>query len=942
MKRYFKRIFAGALLLIGTSGNPVAAQNKDAQKNAITLPFDTAVHKGTLSNGFTYYLRRNLEPANRATFYLVSKAGSILEEDNERGLAHFVEHMAFNGTKNYPKHNLVDYLQKTGVKFGADLNAYTSFDETVYQLPIPTTDPKVVKSGLQIMRDWAQDVLMENDEIEAERGVILEEKRLRKGVGARVQEITFPILMNHSRYADRLPIGTDEVLKNFKPETIRGFYKKWYRPNLQALIVVGDIDVKEMEKMIKENFSDLINHPGSPERTAYSIALENKNNFIAITDAEIPSTSLQLLVKFPSSVLQTEEDIRNSMIKTFFNGILSLRLSELSKQDDPPFLGANVGFGNLSAGLDAIVLNVGTKPGLLEKGFKAVLTEIERVRQTGFTQTELDRVKQSFINGQEYRHKEKDKTPSASYVQQYVQVFLKDQANPGADFIYNFYKEHLAGIKLEEVNALIRQYDFNANRDIILTAPETEKGKLPNEAAILSWIKEIQQSSLTAYQDEDYNKPLISKLPSKGQIVKETKDAKIGITKWVLSNGVKVILKPTDFKNDQILMSSFSPGGTSLYPDSDYQSAINAAGIVGASGIGEYDSKALPKILSGKLVSVSPYIGEKFEGINGQSNVKDLPTALEIVYLYFTSPRLEDGIIKGLLGNAKSNIVNRYNSPGNVFGDTITAVLGNYHFRRAAPSLESINQIVPQRSLEIFKERFSDASDFTFVFTGSFQIDSIRPLVEQYLATLPSTHRKEKGKDLDIQIPGGEITKTVYKGKEQKASVQMVLSGKYKYNESNHWNMKALQEILKIKLTERLREKEGGVYTSNVSISYNKFPKPRYTVSISFGCAPENVDKLIKATQEEMELIIKNGPGTTDLEKYKAEEKLAIELALKTNPYWHNNLFSRFENQENPENILKILDEVNRITEKSVQSTAKKYLDTKNIIKFILLPEGKE
>lgn len=941
MKMYFKRILVVAAFIIGASASPALSQNKADQDKGILLPSDSVVHVGTLPNGFKYYLRRNMEPAKRATFYLVSKAGSILEEDNERGLAHFVEHMAFNGTKNYPKHALVDYLQKTGVKFGADLNAYTSFDETVYQLPIPTEDPNVVKNGLQIMRDWAQDVLMEDDEIAAERGVILEEKRLRKGVGARIQEIIFPILMNHSRYADRLPIGTDEVLKDFKPETIRQFYTKWYRPDLQALIVVGDIDVNTMEKMIKEKFADLDNKSNAPKRTNYTIPLSNKNNFISITDPEVPSTSLQLLIKFPSTTMKTENDIRNSMIKTFFNGILSLRLEELSKQDNPPFLGTNIGFGTLSADLDAMFLNVGTKPGELERGFKAALTELERVRQNGFTQTELDRVKQSFINGQEYSHKEQDKTPSAAYVQQYVQVFLKGQANPSADFVYEFYKNNIDGIKLGEVNSLINQFDFKNNRDIILTAPETEKGKLPNEETILGWIKNVQESAITAYQDADYNKPLITNLPAKGKIVKETINDKVGITKWVLSNGVKVVLKPTNFKNDQIILSSFSPGGTSLYGDSDYQSAINAAGIISASGLGEFDSKELPKVLSGKIASVAPYIGERFEGISGESNVKDLPTALQLIYLYFTSPRLDDAVIKGILGNAKSSIANRYNSPGNVFADTINAVLGNYNFRSRPPTLEAINDINPGRSLEIFKERFSDASDFTFVFTGSFNIDSMRPLMEQYLATLPVTHRKEAGKDLGITIPVGEITKTVYKGKEEKATVQLVLSGNYKFSEASNWNMKALEEILKIKLIDRLREKEGGVYSSDVSISYEKFPKQRYTVSISFGCAPENVDKLVKATREEMESIINNGPGKTDLEKYKAEEKLSIELQLKTNNYWQYNIVSRFENNEDPDEILKDIDYLNKVTEKTVKAAAQKYFSTKNIIKFVLLPEVK-
>lgn len=938
MKFDFKiSVITIGLLLVVLSKRTIAQQ---VQASPL-LPFDKEVKVGKLSNGFSYYIRRNVEPLNRAVFYLVNKVGSILEEENELGLAHFVEHMAFNGTKHYPKNELVSYLQKMGVKFGADLNAYTSFDETVYQLPIPSDHPEHITSAMQIMRDWAQDLNMEDDQIQAERGVILEEKRLRKGVNQRIQDITLPVLLNQSRYSRRLPIGTDEVLTSFKPATIKEFYKKWYRPELQALIVVGDIDVQEIEKQIKAKFSDLSKPKNAPEREVYEVPLAGKNSFTVITDQEIPNLSLQVLIKQSGTEYKTEADIRNSMLRMLFNSMLTTRLNELSKQENPPFLASSAGFSSIMAGLDAASLSATTKPNELEKGFKAVLTELERVRQHGFTQSEMDRIKETFINGQDYQYKEKDKISSNTYVKEYVQVFLKDNASPGIDYLYNFYKTHIGPIKLEEVNAFVAAYDFGSNRDMIITAPESDRAGLPTEATVLNWITEVQGKRHEAYKDEDYGNSLIESLPAKGKIVKETYHKDIDLTEWQLSNGVKVFLKPTDFKHDQIVFNSFSPGGNSLYPDSDFQSAINAPGIVAGSGIGKYDAKTLPKVLSGKILRVEPFISERNEGLNGQSSIKDLETTFQLIYLYFTAPRLDDGVIKGALNNAKTNILNRYNSPENVFADTANAILGNYHFRRSPLTLEKINEINPTRSLAIFKERFADASDFTFVFTGSLNVDSIKQLAEQYLAALPVMHRKEKAKDLGIRIPEGKITKTIYKGKEQKASVQLVLTGKYQYTESNHWNMKALQEILKIKLTERLREKEGGVYTSNVSINYGKFPKPSYSVSVSFGCAPENVEKLIQATQEEMKSLIQNGPGSVDLEKYKAEENRAIELAMKTNNYWHNNLVNRIQNNENPSEILNITKTINAITEKSVQTVAKEYLDTKNVIRFVLLPEAK-
>ncbi|MBL1408240.1 insulinase family protein [Sphingobacterium sp. C459-1T] len=906
------------------------------------LPFDKEVIVGKLPNGFTYYIRKNVEPANRAVFYLVNKVGSILEEENELGLAHFLEHMAFNGTKHYPKNELVSYLQKMGVKFGADLNAYTGFDETVYQLPIPSDKPENISSAIQIMRDWAQDIAMEEDEIEAERGVILEEKRLRKGVQDRVQNLTLPILLNHSRYAKRFPIGTEEVLTTFKPEVIQGFYEKWYRPDLQALIVVGDIDVQDIEQQIKAKFSDLVAPKEAPERSTYTVSLTDKNSFTEITDPEIGGTSLQLVIKQPGTEFKTETDIRNYLVTTLFNSMLNARITEVGKQENPPFMNGQAGFGNLMAGLSAINLVVATKPNELEKGFKAVLTEVERVRQSGFTQTEMDRIKQSFINEQDHSYGERYKTQSATYAKEYVQVFLKDKASPGIDYLYNYYKKNISNISLEEVNALISKFDFSVNRDIFIVAPEREKDNLPKEDTVLAWISDIQQENLTTYEDGDYSGSMVENLPVAGKVIKETIRKEVGITEWQLSNGVKVILKPTDFKHDQIIFSSYSPGGTSLYPDSDFHSAINAPSIVAGSGIGKYDSKTLPKVLSGKLSKVTPYISDRYEGINGISSIKDLETTMQLIYLYFTESRLDDAVIKGALGNAKSSILNRYNNPENVFADTVQAIMGNYHYRNLPPSLEKINQINPERSLEIFKDRFADASDFTFVFTGSLNVDSLKPLIEQYLGALPSINRKEQGKDLGIRIPEGQIEKTIYKGKEHKANVRLVLSGKYKYNEANHWNMKALQEILNIKLIERLREKEGGVYTSGVNIKYDNFPKPNYLVSISFGCAPENVDKLIQATKDEMEQLIKNGPTAVDIEKFKAEESRAIELAIKSNEYWHGNLVKRYQNNENPAEILKNMKHVKNITVKSVQKVAKDYLNTNNVIQFVLLPEELE
>ncbi|MGX5688297.1 M16 family metallopeptidase [Arcticibacter tournemirensis] len=909
--------------------------------NSEVLPLDTAIKVGKLKNGFTYYIRRNTEPKERVQLYLATKAGSILENEQQLGLAHFMEHMSFNGTKNFPKNELVNYLQKSGVRFGADLNAYTSFDETVYQLPLPTDDPELFKNGMQIMRDWAQDALLDPSEIDKERGVILEEKRLGKGAQERMQNKYLPMLFNNSRYAKRLPIGTEEVLKNFKPEAIRQFYKDWYRPDLQALIVVGDVNVAQVEKMIISLFSDLKNPVKPLPRTKYTIPLLNKNQFIAVTDKEMPYTVAQVMVKHPAADLKTTGDMRNSIVRTLYNLMISARFSELMKQANPPFLQGGSSIGDFMAGLDVASAFVVAKPGELESGFKAVYTEIERARNFGFVATELERAKQSYMTSMEAAYKEKDKTSSENYVQEYLRLFLQEEASPGIDYEYNFAKNTIGGISLEEVNGLTAKYLTDVNRDVIIMAPEKETATLPVEATVNAWIQSVKQSNITAYSDQVSDKPLLAVKPTAGKVVSEKKIGAIGVTELTLSNGVKVVLKPTDFKNDEILINAFSPGGTSLYSDADYQSASSASSLVARSGISEFNSIQLPKLLTGKRVSVTPYISERAEGISAFSAPKDLETAFQLVYLYFTQPRKDEEIFKSVIQQQKGALANRENDPNSVFSDTISAVLGNYNIRRTGPTLSKIEQIDLEKAYSIYKDRFADASDFTFTFVGSFKDQEIRPLLEQYLGALPSSKRKEEAKDLGIYPPAGEITKNVYKGQEDKATVRLIFSGDYKYSDENNNRLDALAEVLQIKLIERLREEESGVYSPGAGASYSKNPRNRYSVTVAFGCAPANVDKLVNATLDEINKIKQNGALAGDIEKYVAEERRTTETQLKQNGFWAGYLTSNYQLNEDPLKILTYLDSLKKITPESLKTAANEYLSGSNLIKFVLLPEKK-
>ncbi len=914
---------------------------KGSKKALAEIPLDAQVKTGKLSNGFTYYIRKNTEPKNRATLYLAIKAGSILENDDQQGLAHFMEHMSFNGTKNYPKNALVNYLQKAGVRFGADLNAYTSFDETVYQLPIPTDDPEVFKNGMQIMRDWAQDATLDVEEIEKERGVVIEEKRLGKGAAQRMQQQYLPMLFNNSRYSDRLPIGTEEVLKNFKPETIKQFYADWYRPDLQALIVVGDIDVAQVEELIKTKFSDLKKPVKARKRTNYSIPLTGKNQFITVTDKEFPVTVTQVIIKHPESIIRSDVDYRTSTMRSLFNRMMQSRFSELTKQANPPFLQAGASVSGFLAGLDAFNLFLVAKPGELEKGFKAAFTEAERIKKFGFTESELARAKQSYLIQMESALKEKDKTSSDAFVNEYLRHFLKAEAAPGIDYEYKLASTQVPGISLNEVNALAKQLIADTNRDIILMGPEKDKDKLPAEATVNAWVESVAKSDIQAYVDQVSDKPLLAAKPKAGTITSENKIVELGVTEITFSNGVKAILKPTEFKNDEISFSAYSPGGTSLYSDADYQSASNAASIVRSSGLGEFNALQLPKLLNGKKVSVSPYIAERSEGISGFTSPKDLETALQLNYLYFTQPRKDAEIFKGFITQQKGGLENRENDPNSVFADTVSAVLGNYNYRRTGPSLAKVEQINLDRAFEIYKERFADAGDFTFVFVGSFDVEKIKPLLAQYLGGLPAAGRKEEAKDLGINIPAGKIQKTVYKGTEPKSTVRLVLSGDFDYSLENVNQLEALGEILQIKLIERLREAEGGVYSPGAFVNYSKYPTPRYTYAIAFGCGPENVEKLIAASMDEINKIKQSGPQAVDLEKFIAEERRSTEVQMKENTYWLGYLSQQYQNNEDPKMVLTYLESLKKLNPEGLKAAANQYLNGANFIRLVLEPEKK-
>lgn len=911
-----------------------------AGKTGAPLPLDTAVRTGRLANGFRYFIRHNTTPEKRVVLYLVCKAGSILETEEQRGMAHFIEHMSFNGTTHFPKNALVDYLQKSGVRFGADLNAHTSFDETVYQLPLPSDNKTLLQNGLQIMCDWAQEATLDATEIEKERGVILEEARLNKGAQNRMRDQFLPVMMNHSRYAERMPIGKDSVLKYGKPETFRQFYHDWYRPNLQALIVVGDVDVKQIEAEVKKLFGNLANPKPEKPRVNYTIPLTGKNQFLAITDAEMTATTAEISIKLPGVQLRSEGDYRNAVMQQLLNQMLGHRFNEVGKQASPPFLSGGAGVQDFLNQLQLFAVNVSVDKGGLQKGISAAWREIERAKRFGFTETELQRAKQDYLGGMAAAWREKSKTNSEQYVKEYMQYFLHDIAAPGIDKEYQMTKELLPVITVADINALMQGLVKDTDRDIILKAPDSERGSLPAEATVTGWLQAVQQESLEAYKDAAVTKPLLAAEPVTGKIVSVRQLPEVGVTEYTLSNGVKVALKPTAFQKDEIGFAGFAAGGTSLYSDADYQSASGAAGIVSLSGVGEYSNTDLGKLLAGKQLTVSPFISERGQGINGRATPEDLETALQLVYLYSTAPRKDEALFQNLIARTQAGLANRSNDPNSVFGDTIAAVMGNYNIRRTGPTPEKLTQVNLERALAIYKELFADASGFTYLFVGNIDTAAIKPLLEKYLGGLPATYKQAAAKDLGIPIPKGVIEKNVYKGQEDKATVQLFFSGDYTWNETTNSELLALSKVLGIRLLERLREEEGGVYSPSAKVSMNKYPQAGYVFSVAFGCAPANADKLIASVQDELKKLREAGPAQVNLDKYKAEARTAITSSLQNNGFWMSYLSSQYQNQEPLTTVLAQQQLLDKMTVQSLQQAAAKYLTEKNFIRLVLLPEA--
>ncbi|MBQ8336220.1 MAG: insulinase family protein [Bacteroidaceae bacterium] len=917
-----------------------AATAKDDNK---LLPVDKSIRIGKLKNGLTYYIRHNDNPDNLVNFYIAQKVGSIQEEEHQRGLAHFLEHMCFNGTDHFPGKALINYLEGIGVKFGADLNAYTSIDETVYNIDnVPVGIEGVIDSCLWILRDWADGLTLAHEEIDKERGVIHEEWRGRNSAMMRMQERMLEDIFPGNKYGKRLPIGTMEVVDNFPYQALRDYYEKWYRPDLQAVVVVGDIDVNEVEKKIKKIFKGIKKPKNPAERVYYPVEDNAEMIFSQQTDKEQQNYVLQLMYKHddaPREMHNTKGYIRANSIRSIALSMLNTRFGEIITRDNPPYLQAGVGYNDFGTAQTKKAFTVGVtcKVEQIMQAIPMVYTEVERARRFGFTQSELDRVKEGMFSELESWYAERDKRTSGYYVNNCVRHFLdaSDMMSPEDD--YKFTKELIESITLDEINAVLPALHREDNRVAVSYAPEKEDVVYPGKEDIEMLLNAIANArNITPYEDNAVDAPLLENIPAGGKVV-STEEGKWGSTIWTLSNGIKVVLKPTDFQADQITLAGYKNGGTNRYPDSERINFSMLGSLSGIGGFGAFDATQLGKKLAGSTASANVGSSSLYDIINASCSPKDVETMFQLMYLKYTSPRKDIKAFESLTNRMRNNLKDRNLNPNTAMSDTILLALYNNHPRVMPILAEDVDKIDYDRVLELYKDRTSDATGYMFFIVGNIDLEAIKPYVEQYIGALPCNGRVEEIVDTNVDIRKGVYRNNFKNKMENPTGTETIFySGSIDPTLKNRLTMSFLDQILSIVYTEEVREKEGGTYGVGVRGGISRKPRGEFSLTVNFNMAPERREELAQIIVREFEKLAKEGPAEEHVEKTRNYILKTYEEGQKKNGAWLNWLYSYyFEGEDNHDGYAEV---VNSITKEDIRKLAEYIIAQGNFIEVSMVP----
>jgi zinc protease len=906
------------------------------------VPLDPEVRHGVLENGMTYYIRHNQEPKERASFYIVQNVGALLEEDHQNGLAHFLEHMAFNGTEHFEGKGILNTLERHGVAFGRNINAYTSFDETVYNISdVPVNRPGLLDTCLLILRDWSNHLLLTDEEIDLERGVITEEWRTRRNSNFRMREQWFPVLFKDSKYAVRDVIGDTTVIKYHDPEVLRKFYHDWYRTDLQAIIMVGDFDVVDMEEKVKALFSTIPAVDNPIERPFFPIPYHKGTRFVVATDPEATQAQLTMYTLFENYDMKdkTLQNLRDGYVRSLYNSMSGMRIQELLQKGEPPFINGFSQVGGFVRGYDAYNLGAVAKPNSQAEALEAILIETERIRRHGFAESELERAKANYLTNLESRYKQRDKIRNDAFARQLSGHYLVKSPVPGIEFEYDFANSVMSGISTLEVSGMAKVWLKPENRTLVITGPSEGEVFLTEEEA-MAIIAKVENMDIPPYEDGLSGASLIDNELKGAQIVKTIVLEDFNAVEWTLSNNVKVVYRHADYEKDNVSLSAYSPGGTSLWGDEYVPSMGMMNDFIASYGVGEFDAIALQKLLAGKRVNVRPVVSGQSEGFNGSAAPRDFETLMQLVYLYFEHPRFDQEAHDALMSRYKAYISNMQNEPRKIMSDSLSRILHNYHPRVRLMDLQYLEDVKFEHVKKIYQDRIKDAGDFTFFIVGNIEEEIVKPMVEKYLGSLTYTGRTETWKDLGIRPPSGTTEKRIPVPLETpKANVNIYCINDVKYNAHNNMVMRVVHGILNLRYIETIREEEGGTYGVGVGWSHSKEPVEEGRFTMTFDTDPEKADYLKAIVYREIYKILENGPTPDDFEKTIQNILKDREQARNHNNFWLNALSGYYIQGINFADPSNYEDLIKGLTVADIRYFAREFFTDGNTIEVVFLPK---
>jgi zinc protease len=924
------------------AGRETSAASVASYRLAGMMPVDPEVSTGTLANGLRYYVRPNPRPARRVELRLVVKAGSVLEDPDQQGLAHFVEHMQFEGTENFPKDGINAFLASLGLGIGPDANAETSYDDTQYTLRVPSDVPGALDRALLVLRDWTHAATFDAEAIERQRGIVLSEWRLHLGAQERTRDKIRRTQLAGSRYASRPPIGDPDVLQKAQRAQLLRFYRDWYRPDLMAVIVVGDVDRERTVAMIKTQFSSLTNPAPKRPRPAFDVPEHVGTKYTVVTDKETTAAALAISNLRPARPQDTVGGYRQIMLDQLFGDMIDARLDELDQRANPPFLAVGAGrrLFETPRTKDEVLLQAVVPLDGVARGLDTLISEIQRVARFGFTATELTRAKQAMMLSYERSVTESPDRESTSRADEYTRNFLQHEALPTIWQELAFHRRFIDGITLAEMNALAAQWFPEQNRHVIVTAPETGVA-LPDEAQLAAVVKTAMARRVDRYVDIAADQPLMPSRPARGSIAKTTSYAEAGITEWKLSNGVTVLLKPTKLKEDQILFRALAPGGTSVASDADLASARAASYVIPASGLGRFSEPTLDRILSGKAVAVSPFIGEVQEGLSGGSTPQDLETMFQLIHLRFTEPRVDPMAFAAVSSQIRGLLANRAASPEIVFRQTLDAALSGDHPRRAPETQATVAQWDLGKAAAFYKSRFADASRFTFVFVGSFTPEMLQPFVEAYIASLPATHMGGTWRDVGVASPPGIVEKTIERGIAPKSQVAIVFNGPFEYDDAHLLALRAMTMVLQSRLFDTIRQELGATYSIEAEQRTQKVPKPEYTLRIEWTSEPARTASVVERVFDEIRFVRNTRLSRDQVARIRAALLRDFEQDSQDNGYLLNQITRKVEDGDAASlgTVFDVPRQIEGLTGEAVEQAARTYLNTERFVKVTLMPE---